>query len=153
GPGGALRARSIGVGPEVAGLTTLFGHEALLHELIRDGRTVHLPSSALPAELGRELLTRAQADAMLIVPLRSAGVALGCLVMIVRGRELEHDDWRSFGLGIGTQVSHVLTLARAYDDRETAERRAPEHAPLLDALIEGAPDYVAHLDLDGTIRL
>jgi PAS domain S-box-containing protein len=32
-------------------------------------------------------------------------------------------------------------------------RRATEHAALLDAMIEGAPDYVAHLDLDGTIRL
>jgi PAS domain S-box-containing protein len=47
----------------------------------------------------------------------------------------------------------VLALARAYEDREKAERRATEHAALLDALIESAPDYVAHLDLDGTIRL
>ncbi|MBC7973908.1 MAG: response regulator [Myxococcales bacterium] len=47
----------------------------------------------------------------------------------------------------------MLTLARAYEDRENAERRATEHAALLDAMIEGAPDYVAHLDLDGTIRL
>ncbi|HEY6173120.1 MAG TPA: response regulator [Kofleriaceae bacterium] len=151
--GGALRARPIGVGPALAELTTLFGNEDLLHDLIREGNTLHVPSSELSPELGRELLSRAQADALLIVPLRSAGVALGCLLMVVRGRELEQDDWRSFGLGISTQVSHVMTLARAYDDRENAERRATEHAALLDALIEGAPDYVAHLDLDGTIRL
>ncbi|HMG53600.1 MAG TPA: ATP-binding protein, partial [Kofleriaceae bacterium] len=150
---GTLGTRPIGVGPDPGELATLFGHQALLHELIRDGRTVHLPSSELSPELGRELLTRARADAIQLVPLRSAGVALGCLLMIVRGRELDHDDWRSFGLGIATQVSHVLTLARAYDDRETAERRATEHAALLDAMIEGAPDCVAHLDLDGTIRL
>ena len=155
-PRGGLRVRLIGAGTDgvpSAPFSTLFGHEALLRELIRDGRTLHLPSSELPAELGRELLTRALADAMLIVPLRSAGAALGCLLMIARGRELEQDDWRAFGLGVATQVSHVLTLARAYDERETAERRATEHAALLDAMIEGAPDYVAHLDLDGTIRL
>jgi len=151
--GGALGTRPIGVGPDPGELATLFGHQELLHELIRDGRALHLPSSGVSPELGRELLTRARADAILLVPLRSAGVGLGCLLMIVRGRELEHDDWRSFGLGIATQVSHVLTLARAYDDRETAERRATEHAALLDAMIEGAPDCVAHLDLDGTIRL
>jgi PAS domain S-box-containing protein len=155
-PSGGLRVRLIGAGTDglpSAPFSTLLGHEALFRELIREGRTLHLPSSELPAELGRELLTRAQADAMLIVPLRSAGAALGCLLMIARGRELEQDDWRAFGLGVATQVSHVLTLARAYDERETAERRATEHAALLDAMIEGAPDYVAHLDLDGTIRL
>jgi PAS domain S-box-containing protein len=152
-PAGALRMRPIGVGPDPADLTNLFGNPTLLHDLVRDGRTLHVPSAELPDDLARALLTHARADAMLVVPLRSAGVALGCLLMIVRGRELEHDDWRSFGLGIATQVSHVLTLARAYDDRETAERRATEHAALLDAMIEGAPDCVAHLDLDGTIRL
>jgi PAS domain S-box-containing protein len=150
---GRPNARAIGAGSDPAGLATLFGHEELLHELIRDGRTLHLPSNELPPELGRELLSRAQADAVLIVPLRSAGTPLGGLLMIARGRELEEDDWRAFGLGIATQISHVVTLARAYEERELAERRATEHAALLDAMIAGAPDYVAHLDLDGTIRL
>ncbi|HEX8113274.1 MAG TPA: ATP-binding protein, partial [Kofleriaceae bacterium] len=123
------------------------------HTLIRDGRTLHLPSNELAPELARALLARAQADALLIVPLRSAGTPRGGLLMIARGRELEEDDWRAFGLGIATQVSHVVTLARAYEERELAERRATEHAALLDAMIASAPDYVAHLDLDGTIRL
>ena len=148
-----MRARLIGAEPDVPGFATLFDHEELLHELTREGRTLHLPSSELPPALGRELLTRARADAMLFVPLRSAGAPFGCLLMIARGRELEQDDWRAFGLGIATQVGHVITLARAYEERELAERRATEHAALLDALIQGAPDYVAHLDLDGMIRL
>ena len=73
--------------------------------------------------------------------------------MIARDRELETEDWLAFGHGVATQITHVLSLTRAYEDRAQAERRATEHAALLDALIEGAPDYVAHLDLDGTIRM
>jgi PAS domain S-box-containing protein len=152
-PGGALRVRVIGTGSDTAAVATLFGHEPLLRELITAGRTVHLPSGELAPDVERDLLGQARASAMLIVPLRSTGTALGCLLMIARGRELEQEDWRAFGHGIATQITHVLTLARAYEDRETAERRATEHAALLDALIESAPDYVAHLDLDGTIRL
>jgi PAS domain S-box-containing protein len=145
--------RPIGTGSSQAELTAFFGHEPLLRELIRDARTVHLPSGELAAEVETELLQRASASAMLVVPLRSPRTPLGCLVMIARGRELEQEDWRAFGHGIATQVTHVLTLARAYEERENAERRATEHAALLDAMIESAPDYVAHLDLDGTIRL
>ena len=151
-PSGALRVRPIGSGADVE-LADFFGHEPLLRELIRGVRTLHLPSGELELALEDELLQRARASAMLVVPLRSTGTALGCLLMIARGRELEQEDWRAFGHGIATQVTHVLTLARAYEERENAERRATEHAALLDAMIEGAPDYVAHLDLDGTIRL
>jgi PAS domain S-box-containing protein len=151
--GGELRVRQIGIGADPAEVATLFGHEPLLRELIAAARTLHLPSGALAAALERELLERAQAQAMMIVPLLGSGTPLGCLLMIARGRELEQEDWRSFGHGVATQITQVLTLARAYEDRENAERRATEHAALLDALFAGAPDYVAHLDLDGTIRL
>jgi PAS domain S-box-containing protein len=152
-PSGALRVRQIGAGSDMAALTTLFGHEQLLRELITDARTLHVPSGDLASELETDLLKLAQAHAMLVIPLLSTGAPLGCLLMIARGRELVQDDWRAFGHGIATQISHVLTLARAYEERESAERRATEHAALLDALVESAPDYVAHLDLDGTIRL
>jgi PAS domain S-box-containing protein len=153
-PAGGLRVRHIGVGSDAAEVARFFGHEALLRDLIRAARTVHLPSGELDPDVENDLLEKAGASAMLIVPLRNtASTSLGCILMIARGRELEQDDWRAFGHGIATQVSHVLTLARAYEEREIAERRATEHAALLDAMIEGAPDYVAHLDLDGTIRL
>jgi PAS domain S-box-containing protein len=152
-PSGALRVRQIGAGSDMAALTTLYGHEPLLRELIAEARTLHVPSGELASELEKDLLGLAQANAMLIIPLLSTGAPLGCLLMIARGRELVQDDWRAFGHGIATQISHVLTLARAYEERESAERRATEHAALLDALVESAPDYVAHLDLDGTIRL
>jgi len=152
-PSGELRVRQIGAGSDMASLTTLYDHEPLLRELIAEARTLHVPSGNLAPELEQDLLELAQANAMLVVPLLGTGAPLGCLLMIARGRELVQDDWRAFGHGIATQISHVLTLARAYEERESAERRATEHAALLDALVESAPDYVAHLDLDGTIRL
>src|SRR5690606_15817373 len=71
--------------------------------------------------------------------------------MVTSGRDLDQSDWRAFAHGVATQVSHVLALARAYADREVAERRATAHAALLDALIENAPDEVFHLDLDGNV--
>ena len=152
-PKGELRVRPIGAGSDGTALATFFGHESLLRELISGGRTLYLPSSDLSRQLELDLLARAQATAILVVPLLGSDTPLGCLVMIARGRELEKDDWLSFGSGVATQVTQVLTLARAYEERESAERRATEHAALLDAMIAGAPDYVAHLDLDGTIRL
>jgi PAS domain S-box-containing protein len=152
-PGGALTARVIGAGSDPAELSAFYGHAELLRGLIARAETLHLPSAAVAPAVEAELLGRAAANAMLIVPVRSTGDALGCLVMIARDRELDEDDWLAFGHGVATQVSHVLTLARAYEAREQAERKATEHAALLDALIDGAPDCVAHLDLDGTIRM
>ncbi|MBC7978682.1 MAG: response regulator, partial [Myxococcales bacterium] len=67
-PGGALRVRPIGAGSEPADLAAFFGHEPLLRELIRDARTVHLPSGELAPDLEAELLQRASASAMLVVP-------------------------------------------------------------------------------------
>jgi PAS domain S-box-containing protein len=150
---GELRARVIGTGSDPVELARFYGHLARLREVTSTEHSLYLPSGALAADLEAELLMRAEANAMLIVPLRATGASLGCLLMIARRRELEEDDWLAFGHGIAHQITHVLTLARAYEDRENAERRATEHAALLDALIESAPDYVAHLDLDGTIRM
>src|SRR5690606_19857794 len=49
-------------------------------------------------------------------------------------------------------ISQVLTLARAYREVEAAERKAADHAALLEAVMSSAPDYVIHLDRDGAIR-
>ncbi len=155
--GEALRVRPLGASTSPAApddLATLFGHEALLRTLIAEGRTYAIPSHPPDVEtqqLEQRLLARARATAMLVVPVGHLDHALGSLLMVARGRELDHGDWRSFAHGVATQISHVLTLARAFADREAAERRATDHAALLDAVIESAPDFVFHLDLEGTI--
>jgi len=150
-----LRVRSIGSGPPFGTteeLATFFGHVEVLRDLISAGRTIYIPSEEVPAAVARELLARTHATALLIVPLTEPTPPLGALVMVARGRDLDPGDWMAFARGVATQISQVLTLARAYEDREAAERRATEHAALLDAMFVSAPDHVLHLDLDGTIR-
>jgi PAS domain S-box-containing protein len=154
-PALGLRVRPIGnslTAELTTDLTTLYGHNELLNQYIAEGRTLTVPAPGLPPDLERELLSRASATAMLMVPLVHLERKLGALLMVARGRELDHDDWKTFAHGVATQISHVLALASAYADLEVAERRATDHAALLDAVVDNAPDFVVQLDLDGTIR-
>jgi PAS domain S-box-containing protein len=156
--GDKLRVRPIGsstASPPFGEIQTFYGHEPLLRELIARKELLELSGHDPHAGLGGAgplLLERARANAMLLVPVVHLDHALGSLLMVARGRELDRDDWRAFAHGVATQISHVLTLARAFADREAAERRATDHAALLDALVESAPDFVFHLELDGTVR-
>jgi PAS domain S-box-containing protein len=156
--GDKMRVRPIGsstASPPAEEIRTFYGHESLLRDVIARKELVELPGPNQQSGVkvaGPVLLERARATAMLLVPVVHLDHALGTLLMIARGRELDRDDWRAFAHGVATQISHVLTLARAFADREAAERRATDHAALLDALVESAPDYVFHLDLDGTVR-
>jgi PAS domain S-box-containing protein len=149
--GEKLRVRTIGDGSNSA-LHDLYGHPELLQQTLRSARKLKIPSDAVPKAVEESLLRPARATAMLMVPLVHLDQVLGALLMVARGHELDHDDWDMFAHGVATQISHVLALARSYSDREAAERRATEHAALLDAVLESAPDTVIHLDLDGTIR-
>ena len=85
------------------------------------------------------------------MPLSNTAGPLGALMMVSRERDLDEGDWRVFAQGVGTQISQVLTLARAYSALEAAERKAEEHAAVLQAVVENAPDYVMQLDLEGNI--
>ena len=149
-----LSVRSIGSAHPLGSneqLMTLFGRVALLHEVIYAGRTLLIPND-VPAAVAEDLLGRTSASALLIVPLLHLGKSLGGLLMATRARSLEHGDWRTFAAGVATQITQALTLARAYRDRETAERRATQQAALLNALVESAPDLIVQADIDGTIR-
>jgi PAS domain S-box-containing protein len=132
-------------------LLSLFGRVALLHEVIYAGRTILIPHD-LPAAIAEELLGKTSASALLLVPLLHLGKSLGGLLMATRTRSIEHGDWRTFATGVATQITQALTLARAYSDREVAERRATQQAALLNALVESAPDLIVQVDVDGTIR-
>lgn len=155
---GGLRVRPIGPNPAGEDLETFYGHEALLRDAIERRITLRIPSSEVPRPIGMDLLARARATGIMLVPLvhldsssRSPAPALGSLLMVARGHELEGEDWATFAHGVATQVSQVLALASAYQQHEAAEERATRHAALLDALLEAAPDRVLHVALDGTI--
>ena len=153
-PDGALRVRPLGGDPTWASreLSTFFGHEAVLRELMAEGRPLHLPSDDVAREVAADLLARCQAQALIVVPFAGAAGPLGALLMVSRGRELAEDDWHAFAIGVGTQIGQVMTLARAYAEREAAEQRAARHAALLAAVVENAPDYVIQTDVDATVR-
>jgi len=125
-------------------LATFFGHEALLRTAMTEGVCRYIDSD-------QELLARADVTAVLIAPLGNAQGPLGALVMATRGRDIEPNDWQAFGTGMATQISQVLTLARAYANAEAAERKAADHAALLEAVVESAPDVVIQLDRKGVI--
>ncbi|MGE0401868.1 MAG: response regulator [Kofleriaceae bacterium] len=155
GEGDTLRVRSLGSGHPVASLEEIeafFGHEKLLRQTLLLGQTLYLPSPDAPEDVAQELLARTQGTAMLVVPLTYQGAVIGGLLMVSRGRDLDQGDWTAFARGVANQISHVLTLARAYEEREKAERRAVEHAALLDAMLVNMPDWVVHIDLDGRIK-
>jgi PAS domain S-box-containing protein len=149
-----LRVRPLGGDPQWSSdqLPTFFGHEHVLRDVIAAGKPLYLPSDQLDVSIGDDLLSHCRATALLVVPLIHLGAPLGALLMAARGRELDQEDWSAFGLGVATQITHVLALARVYAEREEAERRATEHAAVLDALVSSAPDFVLKVDLDGTIR-
>ena len=153
--GDALRVRSLGSGHPVATLEELeafFGYESLLRETLAEGRPLYLPSDEVPANVSQDLLSHTQGTAMLVVPLTYQAAVIGGLLMVSRGRDLDQGDWTAFARGVANQISHVLSLARAYEEREKAERRAVEHAALLDAMLLNMPDWVVHIDLDGRIK-
>jgi PAS domain S-box-containing protein len=151
---GALRVRPLGGDPvwPPPSLGAFFGHEDLLRTVIASGKPLQLPSNDVSPEVAADLLRACEASALLVVPLAGTAGPLGALLMIARAREIDRDDWRAFAVGVGTQISQVLTLARAYADREAAELTAARHAALLEAVVESAPDYVLQLDLNGTIQ-
>jgi PAS domain S-box-containing protein len=143
--GDKLRVRAIGEHNWTdEELRTLFGREALLEDVLEHGKTIYRDGS-------HDLLTHLNADALLLVPLGNAKGRLGALLMTTRARDIDPSDWEAFGTGVAQQISTVLTLSRAYGDAEAAERKAAEHAALLAAVVESAPDTVIQLDTHGKV--
>jgi PAS domain S-box-containing protein len=154
---GSLRVRTLGDGEAHGqwgrgGLETFFDNETLLRSVMSSGEPLHVPSPDLPPDVSARLLQHCDATALLVVPLTSATGSLGALLMASRGRDLDEEDWLAFALGVGSQISQVLTLARAYANAEAAERKAADQAAVLEAVVSSAPDYVIQLDREGVIR-
>jgi len=148
--GEALRVRTLGAEvPVKKPIATFFDREEQLRNVIRTGSTLYITNGADADSL--TLLDDANGRAVLIVPLSNTAGPLGALMMVSRERDLDEADWRVFAQGVGTQISQVLTLARAYSALEAAEQKAEEHAAVLEAVVESAPDTVMQLDLEGTI--
>lgn len=130
------------------GLATLYGHDELLAAVLDGSALEQAPAS---------LLQRARADALYLVPVVHRDRVYGALLMASRDQRggaprVPASYLRAFASGIATQIGQVLAVATAYSEREAAEARATSHAALLDAVLEGAPDAVVQLTLDGTVQ-
>jgi PAS domain S-box-containing protein len=149
--GDKLRVRPLGADiPTQQPLETFFNREQVLRTVIENGSTLYIQGGPeIPDSV--KLLADANARAILIVPLSNTAGPLGALMMVSRERDLDEADWRVFAQGVGTQISQALTLARAYEALEAAERKAESHAAVLEAVVDSAPDTVMQLDLDGIV--
>ena len=153
-PDGAMRARPVGSDPAWTALDLrgFFGHEDLLREVLEHKRPMFIPSPDVAPLTSAALLAACAATGILVIPLHHLDTPLGALMMVARSRELDRDAWRAFAGGVGTQLSQVLALSRAFREREEAEARSAGQAALLEAIFQSAPDFVFHIALDGTIQ-
>jgi len=155
GTDGRTTVRYLGAGNPswtTADLETLFGHAEVLRAVIQDRRTITIPTGVSP-EVGAELLARAHATALMLVPLAHGDKKFGGLLMAARDRSIDLDDWRAFAHGVATQIASVVSLGRAYDARTQAEKKARDHAAVLDALFASAPDLILQIDRSGVIQI
>ncbi|MEO5770144.1 MAG: response regulator, partial [Polyangia bacterium] len=153
-PDGEFRARPLGTSVtwKPDDLPSFFGDKALLRQIIAGGTTVILPSTRYADESVQAMLRRSGGSAAMVVPLAHAGHAIGALLMIAAGEQLDQEDWLLFAQGVGGQIAQALALARAFEQRETAERRAVESRAEWQALAEQAPDIIVRLDREGIVH-
>ena len=161
-PHGHLRVRRLGrCTPDSPGLATFYGYEAWLRALMKRGDVMLLSRDDPCDPVVTEVLARADLTNALLIPLTGHGTALGALLLAlasdVEPSELARVRW--FAEGVASQVTHALTLARAFREREVAERAAEQQRRLANeqtamwrSLVEHAPDLVMHVDFDGRLR-
>lgn len=97
----------------------------------------------------RAWLERTGIESAVIVPLHDKDRPLGALVMMSEVADLGDNDRVIFAEAVGHQVSVALTLATAFEERETAARVAREHAALLESVFTSISDPVLVVDANG----
>ena len=111
--------------------------------VIATGKPMHLPSDDAAARHRRRLLLAAHGRALLlIVPLAATTGRSAALLMVARcASSSARTGARSRRRR--TQISQVLALARAFEDREDAEHERGASTPRCSsAILESAPDGV-----------
>ncbi|MET0340776.1 MAG: response regulator [Polyangiales bacterium] len=159
---GQLHARRLGRAPaESAYVSSFFGNEPWLRASLTRGDAVMLTRDEPGDPVVPDLLGRAGVARALLIPLGSQDGTLGGLLLGLGAgaSPAQVERFRGFAEGIATQVATALALARAFRDREVAEREAEqqrrlarEQTAMWRALVEHAPDLVLQVDFDGRLR-
>ncbi|HEY4241324.1 MAG TPA: response regulator [Kofleriaceae bacterium] len=151
---GARRVVPCGPAPGWApdALDTFFGHATILQAVIDAQAMLTLPSTAVPRDVGAEILERAQASSLVTLPLGHRGAKLGALLMVSRSTDLQTSDRLVFAQAVAGQISQALALARAFAAKDASERAERANARVLRSILESMADGVIVTDEDGTIR-
>ena len=89
-----------------------FGAPRLLDEVCATKMVI--PSRLLDPSGVRALLGRAEAEAMVIIPLLSAGACVGGLLLASTATEVGEEDLLAFGRAIAAYINQALGLANAF---------------------------------------
>ncbi|MBI3723412.1 response regulator [bacterium] len=93
-------------------LEAFFGRIDLLRRAMERHEPVHVPARQDEDVAERELLERAGAPALLLVPLHLGEQGLGALVLAA-ARKRPAGEWLPFAEAVGTQIAQAVALAQA----------------------------------------
>ena len=124
GPGGslALETDSGYREPDKPELARCFGHSGLIQRVLDAGEPVALSSAEASSNAEADLLTRAGAESLLIVPIVAGKERLGALLLASATRDLRQ-EWIAFGRAAGSQIGQALVLLRTFARVAAAEER------------------------------
>jgi PAS domain S-box-containing protein len=143
---GALTLRhAIGFSPsQRAGLPTFFGHFDWLEQVVDQQATISVPSTALPEDASKTILSRADVASAQIVPLVTEGRGVGAILLAAKRTDVTNDDSIAFARAMGNQLAQSLELASSFSRLAASEERYR-------AVTESANDAIAILTDDGII--
>ncbi|HEY6561849.1 MAG TPA: response regulator [Polyangiaceae bacterium] len=145
-PASSLTLRhAIGFSPsQRAALPTFFGHSAWLEQVVEQQATTSVPSTALPEDVSKTILSRADVASAQIVPLVTEGRGVGAILLGAKRTDVTNDDSIAFARAMGNQLAQSLELASSFSRLAASEERYR-------AVTESANDAIAILTDDGII--
>ena len=151
--GDALRALSFGMSEDwsESALLDFFGERALLDAAIDSRATTVIRAGA--GVDGQRMLTNANVESALIVPVGFRELQFGALVVLLKHGELASEDRVEFAKAIAGQISQALAVAHAFREKEGLERAANEQSAILRSMLESIGDGVCVVDGDGRFIL
>ena len=133
-----------------AELEGFFGDRDLLDTAIQT-QTLLIAPSTESGPRGRAVLERAHVKSLLAAPLANMGKPLGALVMVSRTSSLDEADHITFARAVAAQISLVLALARAFEEKDASARESRSQATVLRSILDSMGDGVLVAGKDGEI--
>jgi PAS domain S-box-containing protein len=129
---------------ERARLESFFGHFELLEDAVARQGARSVPSAWVDPELAKELLDRAGATTMQIVPLVSESRGRGAMILAAKRTDVTNEDAIAFARAMGNQLAQSLDLAQSFAKLAASEERYR-------TVTESANDAIVILSPDGVI--